>query len=372
MGKLVRVLVVVCLLLSIGALVLGMQLFGKRELLKGRAQKLENAVIQLGALIEEEAPKGDTVQYPERDISPTTLDFLDEQEFSSFWGSYSNSYETADAATMNIKRREAELFAYYKRNAEGKVLKDARGLKVTSGDGTMQGLLDDILGKAEDQYNLLNDTRQQMGETRAELVAANQDLNQAKGGYRQTLAKLKDTEEAKARVEGELQVTKNDLAESREAQRALEDAIAEERRQLQFVEEQKIELEDNITQLKEEIAGLRGKTPTKAIESTAQQGSLDQIIVDPGTKGKVVSVNDTWNFVILALSDTALTEILGENLDQAPGAVEFMIKRDIDGQETFVTKVRLQQVRRDEKLAIASILGDWQQMNVEEGDIVFK
>ena len=132
MGKLVRVLVVVCLLLSIGALVLGIQLFGKRELLKGRTQKLETAIIQLGALIEDEAPRGDSgAQYPERDISPTTLDFLDNPEFSTFWSSYSNSYETADVPTMNIKRRENELATYYKRTAEGKITKDARGLKVT-------------------------------------------------------------------------------------------------------------------------------------------------------------------------------------------------------------------------------------------------
>jgi len=349
-----------------------MQLFGKRELLKGRAQKLEEAVIQLGALIEEDAPQGSASQYPERDISPTTLDFLDDQEFSNFWVDYSNSYEVADAATMNIKRREAELFAYFKRDAEGKVLKDARGLKVTSGKGTMQGLLDEVLGKAEAQYNLLNDTRQQMADTRTELIAANQDLNQAKGGYRQTLAKLKDTEEAKARAEGELQVAKNELAEAKETQRALEDAIAEERRQLQFVEEQKIELEDTITQLKDEIAGLRGQTPSTPVQTDVQQSDIEQIVVDPGTKGTVVAVNDTWNFVILALNDATLVELLGENMDQAPGAVEYMIKRKDGEQDTFVTKVQLQQVRRDKKLAIASIMSDWQQSSVKEGDVVFR
>ncbi len=371
MGKLVRVLVVVCLLLSVGALLLGMQLFGKRELLKGRAQKLEEAIVQLGALIEEEAPKGASTQYPERDTSPTTIDFLDDNEFTSFWATYSNSYEVADAPTMNLKRREAELFAYYKRNPNGKIIKDARGLKVTGGKGTMQGLLDDMLEKAEAQYNLLNDTRQQMADTRAQLVAANQDANQAKSGYRQTLGKLKDAEEARTTAEDAMQIAKNELAESLEEQRALEEAIAQEQRQLQFVEEQKIELEDTITQLKEEIAGLRGQTP-RPTEEPEIKPSFDSIIVDPGTKGTVVAVNDTWNFVILALSDATLTELFGENMDQTPGAVEYMIKRDIGGDETFVTKVKLQQIRRDKKLAIASIMTDWQQMGVREGDVVFR
>ncbi len=372
MSKLVRVLVVVCLLLSIGALVLGMQLFGKRELLKGRAQKLEGAIIRLGALIEEEAPRGTPAQYPERDISPLTIDFLDDQEFSTFWATYSNSYEVADAAPMNLKRREAELMAYYKRDAGGKVLKDARGLNVTSGEGTMQGVLDELLDKAEAQYNLLNDTREQMARTRAELVKTIQDMNTAKSGYRQSIAKVQEAEEAKVRMEGELQMAKREAAEAKEEQRALENAVAEERRQLQFVEEQKIELEDNISQLKEEIAGLRGQTPLKPTPSDVQQSDIDQIVVDPGTKGTVVAVNETWNFVILALTDATLTELLGENMDKEPGAVEYMIKRKIGDQETFVTKIQLQQVRRDKKLAIASIMTDWQQSGVQEGDVVFR
>ncbi len=373
MGKLVRALVVVCLLLSIVALVLGMQLFGKRELLKGRAQKLESAVVQLGALIEDEAPKStSTPQYPERDISPSTLDFLDEQEYSTFWSTYSNSYEIADAPMMNIQRRENELMTYYKRSADGDILKDARGLKVTSGAGTMQGLLDELLKKAESQYNRLNETRQELADTRADLVAANREANEAKSGYRDTLSKLKEAEEDVARMQGELQVAQNEAAEAKEAQRALEDAITEERRQLQFVEEQKIELEDTVTQLKDEIAELRGQTPSEPSAPAEQALGVEQIVVDPGIKGSVVSVNETWNFVIISLTDAALREILGDDLQGQPGAVEFMIKRNEGEDELFITKVKLQQVSRENKLAIAAIMSDWQQTGVEQGDIVFK
>ncbi len=372
MGKLLRVLVVFCLLLSIGALVLGILLFGKRELLKGRAQKLENAIIQLGALIEEEAPRSsDGVQYPERDMSPNTLDFLDDQEFSRFWPTYSNSYELADAVTMNVKRREDELMAYFKRTPDGKIIKNARGLKVTDGEGTMQGLLDDIIGKAEDQYNLLNDTRQQLAEVRTELVATIQDLNQSKTGYRQALLGIQNMESEIGRLEADLRQTKDELAEARGMVRALEDQLAEERRQLQLVEEQKIQLEDEIVELKEELEQWVGRLPESSTRpAPAAQG---EILWDPGEKGKVVSVNDTWKFVIIALSDAALNELLGVDKSDRPlGLVEFMVRREIAGKDTFVTKVQLQQVRREKKLAIASILTDWQQMDVKKGDIVFK
>ena len=54
MGKLLRVLVFVFLIFSIGALVLGWMLFDKRELLKGRTQKLEAAFVELSATNEDE------------------------------------------------------------------------------------------------------------------------------------------------------------------------------------------------------------------------------------------------------------------------------------------------------------------------------
>jgi len=44
MGKLLKPLVIVMLVLSIVSLILGVMLFNKREMLKGRTQKLENAV----------------------------------------------------------------------------------------------------------------------------------------------------------------------------------------------------------------------------------------------------------------------------------------------------------------------------------------
>jgi DNA repair exonuclease SbcCD ATPase subunit len=355
MGKLVRVLVVLCLLLSIGALVLGILLFNKRELLKGRAQKLETVVIKLGTLIEAEIPKDPGVQqYPERDLSPATLEFLDDQDFSSFWSNYSNSYETVDTATLNLKRREIELMTYYKRSGDGKVLKDARGLKVTTGEGTMQAVLDDLLAKAESQYNILTDTRQQLATTRSELVATIQDL-----------------EGEVARLQADLSQARDEIAQLQEEKRDLEDTVAEERRQVASLEDEKILLEDKIAQLEKELEIRDKVTGGTGTDAVSAQGTGEPIVVDPGDKGTVVAVNATWNFVILSLNEPALKELLGEDMDQAPPAVEYMIQREVEGEKVFVTKVKVQQVQRDKKLAIAQIMSDWSQSDVQEGDIVF-
>jgi hypothetical protein len=372
MGKLVRVLVVLCLLLSIGALVLGILLFNKRELLKGRAQKLETVVIKLGTLIEAEIPKDPGVQqYPERDLSPATLEFLDDQKFSTFWATYSNSFETVDTATLELKLRKNELMTYYKRSGDGQVLKDARGLKVTTGEGTMQAVLDDLLAKAESQYNILTDTRQQLATTRSELVATIQDLNQSKSGYRQALQQIEDTKEMLARPQTELNEARAEIAQFQKEKRVLEDTVAEERLQVAFLEDKKIEMEDEIVQLKEELQ-TRVPVMRDPDKDPSGKGIGKAIVVDAGIKGTVVAVNPTWNFVILGLNDLALKELLGENMDGEPAEVEYMIQRTIDGKDTFVTKVKVQQVSRDKKLAIAQIMSDWSQSDVQEGDVVFK
>ncbi|MDD4736918.1 MAG: hypothetical protein PHP44_12540 [Kiritimatiellae bacterium] len=55
MGKMIKPLVVVLLVLSIGSLILGSMLFGKRELLKGRAQKLEAGVAAIAKSVRMES-----------------------------------------------------------------------------------------------------------------------------------------------------------------------------------------------------------------------------------------------------------------------------------------------------------------------------
>jgi hypothetical protein len=260
---------------------------------------------------------------------------------------------------------------YYKRSGDGKVLKDARGLKVTTGEGTMQAVLDDLLAKAESQYNILNDTRQQLATTRSELVATIQDLNQSKSGYRQALQKIQDLEGEVARLQADLSQARDEIAQLQEEKRDLEDTVAEERRQVASLEDEKILLEDKIAQLEKELEIRDKVTGGTGTDAVSAQGTGEPIVVDPGDKGTVVAVNATWNFVILSLNEPALKELLGEDMDQAPPAVEYMIQREVEGEKVFVTKVKVQQVQRDKKLAIAQIMSDWSQSDVQEGDIVF-
>jgi hypothetical protein len=90
-----------------------------------------------------------------------------------------------------------------------------------------------------------------------------------------------------------------------------------------------------------------------------------------GEKGVVTAVNPAWRFVILELTDQFIAEVTGNDPTQPPALpVELYIKRK-GAKDEFVTKIRLVQIRQDQKMGIADILDDWQQLPAQAGDVVF-
>jgi hypothetical protein len=92
--------------------------------------------------------------------------------------------------------------------------------------------------------------------------------------------------------------------------------------------------------------------------------------VDAGDKGRVVSVNEQWGFAVLELNEAFLKALLGEDLKGDCPEVEMLVRRQ-GSNGTFVAKIRLFQVKRDQKLGVANVLADWQQQPLQEGDIVY-
>ena len=114
------------------------------------------------------------------------------------------------------------------------------------------------------------------------------------------------------------------------------------------------------------IKDLRGQMTS----STDKIMEAISVKLDAGIKGKVVSVNPEWNFAVLELDTACLKQLLGADLGGNMPMAELMIRRPGD-KGAFVAKVRLNKMNREEKLVVADILTDWQQMPVVEGDIVF-
>jgi len=92
MATFLKVLTVFFLILAIGALVLGIHLFEKRELLKGRTQKLEKAIIALGTVtedVDEQALVAEAKKdYPAKDVSECEAKIVETPELSKFWDTY--------------------------------------------------------------------------------------------------------------------------------------------------------------------------------------------------------------------------------------------------------------------------------------------
>lgn len=372
MGKFLRVLVILILLLSIGALVLGYMLFSKREMLKGRTQKLEKTIKELDAYIE--AEPGTLEQkpsYPARDISPCSNEVLMSPERSSFWQQYDDNLEIQEPFSMlGTAKKTQQLMSYYQIDSlTGKAAKDSMGQKITKGKGTMQQILDDLLESAEAQYEQLNATRQQLTILRKEYVSAVEELNERKDKLRSALATITDRDNTIFELREEIKRLEGKISRLESEKASLEDQVAEYERQIEKLNETIQGKEREIAQLKTENQDLRKKIEGKQLEGN-NRGD-DWAGLEPGEKGKIISVNPKWNFAVAKLSDAFLREVLGDDLDREFRPVNLFLRRP-GSPESFVCKIRIIQVKKKEKLGIADIMTNWQQLPVREGDVLFR
>jgi len=369
-------MVVFLLLFSIGSLVLGILLFNKRELLKGRTQKLERTIVQLGTTIESAAAEPRAAVYPAKDLSECSAQELDAPERSDFWDKYKSQLEVQDVPRLDLNSRKIQLMQYYQIDPVTiQPLRDpATGLKMTSGPGTMQEVLDDLVNKSASQLARLNETRQQLADIREELVRTITELNERKGTLRSRLKEIVDLKDQIARLETKVSQLESEIEGLKQEKRALEAQVADLEGQRDTLTKEKGELEELVKQLKDEIKKLR--TPDRQIGPTPGGGVAETplriVRMEPGEKGSIVAVNTQWNFVVVKLTDECLSEVFDEQGTMTP--VELYVRRPVRGdeKEKFVTKIRLIQASRTQKIGIADILGDWQQMPAQDGDVLFR
>lgn len=375
MGKLLRVLVVLVWLLTVGALVLGVLLFNRREMLKGRTQKLESTLKALGPTIEASEAERKPAEFPARDIDNCTAELIAQPQQSAFWKTYEVHREQQGLPFLEVNKRELQLMQFYKIDPiTQKPQKDpATGLKVTSGEGTMQEVLDDVVAKSMAQLQRLNDTRQQLKTLREELVDTINELNKRKGELRQALNTIVERDKTIAQLEEKIKGLQQQIAGLEEEIKSLKDNIAELNQTITKKNEDIDVCSNVIRQLKQKLAEFekaQNTTRTRDDAASSGGGGILEVSIQNGKKGRVRAVNPTWGFVVLELSDDFLRELCGKDLSAPPPpAVDMHIKRGPD--EKYVTKVRLIQVRKDQKIGVADVLSDWLQMPVQPGDEVF-
>lgn len=376
MGKVLRILVILLMLLGIGATVLAYLNYNKREVLIGRTHTLEEMVVKIAGTLEaEDPPEIAKPSYPQRDISAVTSRQLENPDRSAFWDTYNYILEPTATPIPNVSIGDTghrqQLREYFLRDSLGKyVIDDLTGMPSTTGAGTMQELLDQVYERAKNQYKVLLETRAELPKLREELIDTINELNNLK---QESRADKKTIDELNARIAA-LEQEKRDLEARIER---LNETISEKEDQIAELNELNAKQEEEITQLSDkikalelEIKNLRG-ADNMTIPTAA--GTLKEGDLTPGVKGTIVSADDEWKYAIVKVSDEFMTELLGPERDRGLPQVELMVFRpgETDTDKAFVTRLRLRQaIRGKDNLVIADILSDWQQQPVLKGDIV--
>ena len=376
MGKVLRGLVVVILVLSAVSLFFANALFKKRELLTKRSDALEEQFIKLAKTLEAaDAPDGGEVAAVMKDVSEVSEREITNPEKVNVLEGYLGKLETQNLPTLDFGNtdKRLQLRSVFALGADGKPELDPVDQKPrTKGPGTMQELLDQAFDRAKAQQATLNKTRYELAKKREDLSAAIEDINKLKINGRTALVELKGEKGKVAQLETEKteltgKVTKL-TAEKRELTAELADAKSETER----LKEETVTLTEDLSkardlteELKKQLAG-RSVGPIDVPLPTGAPPSA-------GDKGKIIEANDELKFAVIALSDDAMDELLGAERQNALPQLEMNVRRT--GRQSaageFVTRIKLRQAVRGKNFIIADILNDWQQTPVEKGDVVF-
>lgn len=262
MAKALKVFVILLLLLSITALGLAISLFSKREILKGRTQKLENSVADLASVMS-------------RGEEPFIRDLgvaVDRNRLMI----YDNPENPNDRMDSELSKVRTLMQQRYRELGE-----TYADLKRTS----------DELAETKD---ILAQTRQELAAAREEIAQLNQTLAQRNAEIARQRDQIDTLDREKAALQVQIDDLNNQLAK-------LEDDIQDQKDKI-------VTLEQTITDLEAQLGG---------------PGSLRTL--PRGLHGRIVVVNKDWNFVVLDIGSKAglvpNAEMLVHRGDQLIGKV---------------------------------------------------
>jgi septal ring factor EnvC (AmiA/AmiB activator) len=270
-----------------------------------------------------------------------------------------SDYVVKIAGTLEISQTNADLVArdaghlkvtpeqlkqYYKIGDDGKPS------KVTTGTGTMDAVLVDVLVHAGRQFDRLNDTRVGLEQTRGTLGETSNTLVKTEG----ILATTKDT---LAKTETELTATKKDVEKKASEITDLNGQVETAKADIEKKTGEIAKLTEKVSDGESKIEA--GKRYIQKLEKDLKvcQGQFDTNALPKGLQGQITVVNTNWNFVVMdILPDSAMIPL-----------TDLTIQRE----EKLVGKIRVSEVRRDQRVALGEILMDYQQMPPLRGDNVF-
>jgi hypothetical protein len=384
MGKALRVLVIIILILCVVSLIFANMLFAKRELLTKRNQILEETVIKVAKTIEAEDAESKAAIPLEKDIDPVEDRKLVSPQKQNMLDNYTVELETPNLPTFDLgsdKLRRQLRSLYVIDPATGEPVLDSLTQRpATSGKGSMQELLDSVFERAKVQQAKLNLTRDELKKMREKLSGSVDEINSLKTAGRETKVELTENKEQIASLENEKSQLEDRVAKLTAEKRELNAELADTQNELETITDQKLVLEEDLTKAKELIEALKekisGRSKQPASGSGGGGGGGSDVAItalSAGDKATIIEANDDLKFAVLEFSDAAMTEMLGPERNNMLPQLEMNVRRP--GHQSaageFITRVKLRQVVSGRNLVVADILSDWQQTTVEKGDVVF-
>lgn len=235
MAKALKPLLIVLLLLSIATLSLGIMLFNKREILKGRTQKLENAVQSVARTL--------------------------------------NNGQEPFIRDLGVSLNTSELMSY-----EG-----------------MGGELDRVQKLASLRYEELNNTYEDLKRTTDELTETKEELAATKNELEAANQKIVQLNETIVQKDAEIAQAQTRIESLGQQVAGLESQVADLQGQIAKVQEEKHELNDKIAELEQDIKSIEADLATckgsDGIEQPMKKGLAGKIVlVNPDWNFVVVDV----------------------------------------------------------------------------------
>ncbi|MFO7937770.1 MAG: hypothetical protein R6V06_09235 [Kiritimatiellia bacterium] len=379
MGKVLRILVIVILILSVVSLIFANKLFKKRELLTKRNSVLENAVVKVAKTIESEDAEESAPPTVKKDVSEVTARELINPETQPMLEGYPISLEQQNLPYLDLdnNKMRKQLRSLYAVGADGEyIMDDLTGKPAMQGPGTMTAALETVIDRAKTQQAKLNKTRRELTAMREKMTLAVEEVNTLKSNGRTCKKELKEKDEQMLALQQEKDEAKTRMTKLLREKRELNAELADMRNEVKILNEDKLAIEEDLTtlrdayeDLKKRYAGMKNQPNTGDSGSSSASAGLPSA----GDKGKIIEANDKLKFAILELTDDTIDELIGADRQTRLPQLEMNVRRPglQSAAGEFVTRIKLRQIVRGKNLIVADILSDWQQTPVEKGDVVF-
>jgi myosin heavy subunit len=377
MGKLLRLLVIVILVLSAVSLLFAHKLFGKQELLVKRSSVLEEQVVKLVKTIEAADAADAVAPEVKKDISEVTDRAIDNPDKEAVLEGYPIKLEQQNLPTLDFGStdKRIQLRNYFALGSDGKPVIDPLDNKpATKGPGSMQELLDQAFDRAKAQQAALNKTRAELTKMREKVIAFVEEINKLKVDGRTAKVEVKTCREQVTTMTGEKEALEGRVTKLTSEKKELAAEAADAKNEVERLNEAKLTLTEDLAKVREAYEELKKKYAGKGSSVGATQDSGTTVsALSAGDKGTIIAANDDLKFVIVEFSDDAVAEMLGAERQNAMPQLDMNVRRtgrqSVSGE--FVTRIKLRQIVRGKNLVVADILSDWQQAPVEKGDVVF-